>query len=286
VSARAEPPESRRVEPEPSGDVDCNKPEREAVVKKPQPRRHQQVAEHPLYPNQLMDCALAKFLAFASPSAVERLPPSARPSEPAIPVSEWGCIFSDSESSNDLSVLAHPTALNLYAISTRFPGVRTRQLWEALGDIDRRTEWDRTCEKAEMIERLDAKQTGSRRAFISYIATKGMFPIRGKIIICPFPSFYWSPNFQCYGKTAKDLVTLTVEARLPPPAERPNHMVLASASTSVENPQCPAANGYSRMEIAVSGYLVQDDEEIGGCKLTQITDFSSLGSKYYSITVG
>jgi hypothetical protein len=33
------------------------------------------------------------------------------------------------------------------------------------------------------------------------------------------------------------------------------------------------------MDISVSGYLVEDDEEVAGCKLTQITDFSSLGGQ-------
>jgi hypothetical protein len=162
-----------------------SEPEREVVVvKKRRSQPRSAVPEHPLYSNELLDSTLAKFLVYASPSSLGKLPADVRPLEISMPLSKWNRLYHDSDSPNGLTILTHPVATHLYAISTRFPGVQTRQLWEALADIDRRPEWDTTCDQAKIIERLDKKATRGRTAVVSYVAMKGMFPVRGTVQVC------------------------------------------------------------------------------------------------------
>lgn len=83
---------------------------------------------------------------------------------------------------------------------------------------------------------------------------------------------------------AKDLVLLSVASKLPmaddatSEAGKPvaDKLQIFAATTSVDHPRVPPTPAYNRMQLSVSGFLI---EEIGagGSKIVQITDLSGLG---------
>jgi hypothetical protein len=81
---------------------------------------------------------------------------------------------------------------------------------------------------------------------------------------------------------AKDLVLLSIPGRLPtasdeitttgPVAEK---LRIYCASTSVEHEKAPITPAFNRMELTVSGFLIEEEGE--GSRIVQITDLSGLG---------
>lgn len=108
------------------------------------------------------------------------------------------------------------------------------------------------CYAAEDIDSIgtDQGEGAVRQAAIDYLATKGMFPIK-----------------------ANDMVLLSVNARL----QSPGPARLVCATTSVEHPSKPVYRSYTRLALAISGFLLEDDGQ-GGCSVTQLTDLSALAS--------
>ena len=215
--------------------------------------------EHPVYTDNFLDGVLHRFLTFADPASLSVFPSveGALPLSDAIPVAEWVRLFE-----NDiLTVSSHPTLNGLYSITTIFPTLSLRSLWELMLSIESRTDWDNSCEQTQHLENIGPVCSNDglvqdRQASISYLALKSMFPIK-----------------------PRDMVLLSVLARLAPspnatgkPRER-----LVSATTSVQHDSKPAQSGYQRMTISNSGFLAEELPE-GGCRLMQISDLSGLGT--------
>lgn len=80
---------------------------------------------------------------------------------------------------------------------------------------------------------------------MQYMALRSMFPVK-----------------------AKDMVLVTAVGRLPPTDKGLRRLI--RATKSVEHPSKPAQKGYQRMELIISGFLIQDDGT-GGCVMTQVT---------------
>lgn len=214
-----------------------------------------QRVEHSVYTDSFLDGVLHRFLTFADPASLSVFPSveESLPLSDAIPVSEWVRLFE-----NDiLTVSSHPTLNGLYSITTIFPTLSLRSLWELMLSIESRTEWDNSCEQTQHLEDIgpvcsNDGQVQDRQATISYLALKSMFPIK-----------------------PRDMVLLSVLARLAPSPTGCQRLV--SATTSVQHASKPAQKGYQRMEIANSGFLAEELPE-GGCKLMQISDLSGLGT--------
>jgi hypothetical protein len=50
------------------------------------------------------------------------------------------------------------------------------------------------------------------------------------------------------------------------------------ASTSVEHERAPVTAAFNRMELSVSGFLIEEEGE--GSRIVQITDLSGLGCEF------
>jgi len=82
---------------------------------------------------------------------------------------------------------------------------------------------------------------------------------------------------------AKDLVLLSVASKLPTAADEPapgkpvaDKLQIFAATTSVDHERVPATPAYNRMQLSVSGFLIEE-VGAGGSKIVQITDLSGLG---------
>ncbi|ORY89321.1 hypothetical protein BCR35DRAFT_300452 [Leucosporidium creatinivorum] len=223
------------------------------------------------FPSSLLDDAVAKFLTCTAPEHLPLLPTTTS-SEPSTPLSAWKTLH-EAES---LKVLKHPSTSGLYAICAQFPGVPVRKLYESLTDISRRTAWDGMCRDAKEIEEVEVdvevengaegEEKGYRmlRGNVVWIGMKGMALIK-----------------------AKDMVLLSIAGRLPSstPSESPSRSESSSsaplqifcATTSFSHPSVPPKSDFNRMELGISGFLIEEDGE-GGSKIVQVTDLSGLGS--------
>lgn len=165
------------------------------------------VAEHPLYSNSTIDACLRHFLSILDPSQLAHLPNRSE-SEAVIaplPLSQWEQMLS----TDNLQVVKHPTIPHLYALSAVYPDIPLRNLWELLIDIRRRPSWDTMTSMTEDLDSIGMEEQGgaiSRQATITYLATKGMFPVK-----------------------ANDMVMLSVNARLMP-TDGPVRLVCATTS--------------------------------------------------------
>jgi len=168
--------------------------------------RSQAIQEHSLYSNDKIDACLRHFLAILDPSQLVHMPASSHEQviPAAVPLASWEQLLSTSFS----TVAKHPTIPHLYSISAYYPDVPIRNLWELLIDITGRPSWDSMCYATEEIEQIglaDQTEGATRQATLSYLATKGMFPVK-----------------------ANDMVMLSVNARLYP--EKPLRLVCATTT--------------------------------------------------------
>lgn len=193
--------------------------------------------ESKLYPRPLVDRLLWHFVSFIDPLALPLLPPSAAdPAIPACQLKQWNITYT----LDALVVRQHPDEPALYASTNYFPTVELRAIYEMLVNLEVRSSWDSLTERAEPLERLPYARGGA-----DYLALRSLFPIK-----------------------AKDLVLLSAYATLPP--TRDGRKRLISAARSVEHPtKPPGTPGYARMNIKISGFLLEEHPD-GGTSFTQI----------------
>ena len=164
------------------------------------------IPEHPLYSNEVIDACLRSFLAILDPTQLPNLAPAA--DETAVPTSVPLSAWEQLLNTPTTRVAKHPSIPFLYSISASYPDVPLRNLWELLIDITRRPSWDSMCyatEEMESIGPADQSEAATRQANITYLATKGMFPIK-----------------------ANDMVMLSANAKLLP--DSPLRLVCATTS--------------------------------------------------------
>ncbi|GAA93489.1 uncharacterized protein L969DRAFT_89262 [Mixia osmundae IAM 14324] len=235
-------------------------PKARRLKRKPKSRKSaKSKGEHPVYTDAVIDKCLYSMLAIVDPKPLGELKEPKDDTPAPIPLDQWALVH-DSERTK---VMKHPSMPQLYAISSTFPELEVRKLWEVLIDAGNRVTWDGLCEKAETVEELGprgVKADGKRQGSIAYLAMKGMFPVK-----------------------AKDMCLLSIITRLPPTAstvpdssDKPI-LRLMCATTSVEHKDRPEQSGYNRMKLAISGFVAEEDGH-GGSRLIQITDLSGLGS--------
>ncbi|GAA5917774.1 hypothetical protein JCM5296_005042 [Sporobolomyces johnsonii] len=224
------------------------------------PRRSERTAALPssppsLFPAAKLDSTVADFLSTTEPAFLAHLP-DAQPttSIPPLSLSSWTKVYSQ----DAISVLQHPSVKTLYGISAVFPDVPLRKLYETLVDVGTRSTWDSMTQGADEVERFEVQ---GRRGNISHMRMKGMAMVK-----------------------AKDLVLLSVAGRLPMASDHPtpalpvaDKLRIYCATTSVEHPKVPPTSAFNRMEVSISGFMIEE-ESGGGSRIVQITDLSGLGS--------
>ncbi|KAK4054528.1 hypothetical protein OIV83_001022 [Microbotryomycetes sp. JL201] len=249
--------------------------------KKRRARRKQKKAdpattENKLFPASLCDRVVRNFLAATEPEYVKLLPPpspqdeaSSKDAPESMPLSDWKELFKE----DNLVVKQHPTANKLFALQARFPNVPIRKLFEVLTTIDKRKEYDGMTQDAKEIERFEivadaVEGNGAKREIKGaavWLAMKGMGPIK-----------------------SKDMVLLSVAGRMPTPVpidsntvsiedQKESKMRMYCATSSFEHPDYPPQSGFNRMQMGVTGFLIEEDGE-GGSNIVQVTDLSGLGS--------
>jgi hypothetical protein len=89
------------------------------------------------------------------------------------------------------------------------------------------------------------------------------------------------------------MVLLSVAGRLPSSPTTSNQsyespsnlssspLQIFCATTSFSHPSVPIKSGFNRMELGISGFLLEEDGE-GGSKIVQVTDLSGLGCRLLS----
>ncbi|GAA5965289.1 hypothetical protein JCM21900_005695 [Sporobolomyces salmonicolor] len=224
------------------------------------PRRSKRTAALPssppsLFPAAKLDSTVADFLSATEPAFLAHLP-NAQPttSIPPLSLSSWTNVYSQ----DAISVLQHPSVKTLYGISAIFPDVPLRKLYETLVDIGTRSTWDSMTQGADEVERFEVQ---GRRGNVSHMRMKGMPMVK-----------------------AKDLVLLSVAGRLPMASDHPapalpvaDKLRIYCATTSVEHPKVPPTSAFNRMEVSISGFMIEEEGE-GGSRIVQITDLSGLGA--------
>jgi len=213
----------------------------------------------PPFPVEKLDDNVANFLSTVEPSFLSHIP-HATPSTkiPPASMSTWTNLYEQ----DSITVLQHPTLKTLYGIGAHFPDVPIKKLYEVLVDIQSRSVWDTMTSGAYEVERFEV---GGKKANISHMKMKGMPMVK-----------------------AKDLVLLSIPGRLPTASDSPtttgpvaDKLRIYCASTSVEHANAPVTSSFNRMELGVSGFLIEEEGE--GSRIVQITDLSGLGCTFRSL---
>ncbi|BGP48617.1 hypothetical protein JCM10450v2_004493 [Rhodotorula kratochvilovae] len=210
-------------------------------------------APPPPFPAGKLDETVANFLHITAPTFLTHIAATSTTSIPSAPLSEWKSTYQG----DNVEVLQHPKLASLFGICATFPDVPLRQLFQVLQDVGSRAKWDSMAEGADEIERFEVE---GRRGNCLHMRMKGMAMVK-----------------------AKDLVLLSVANKLPTADDSPapgkavaDKLRIFAATTSVDHPRVPPTPAYNRMELSVSGFLI---EEVGaGSRIVQITDLSGLGS--------
>ncbi|GAA6001563.1 uncharacterized protein JCM10292_006315 [Rhodotorula paludigena] len=207
----------------------------------------------PPFPADKLDETVANFLHITAPAFLAYVPVKPSTSISAAPLADWKSTFEG----ENVEVLQHPKLASLFGICATFPGVPLRNLYQVLQDVGSRSKWDSMAQGADEIERFEVE---GRQGNCLHMRMKGMAMVK-----------------------AKDLVLLSVAGKLPVVADHPapsmpvsDKFRIFAATTSVDHPKVPPTSAFNRMELSVSGFLI---EEVGdGSKIVQITDLSGLGS--------
>ncbi|GAA5896898.1 hypothetical protein JCM8208_007120 [Rhodotorula glutinis] len=211
-------------------------------------------AAPPPFPADKLDETVANFLHITAPAFLSHISATPTTSIPSAPLSEWKSTFQG----DNVEVLQHPKLASLFGICATFPDVPIRQLFQVLQDVGSRAAWDSMSEGAGEIERFEVE---GRKGNCLHMRMKGMAMVK-----------------------AKDLVLLSVASKLPTAADEPapgkpvaDKVQIFAATTSVDHERVPATPAYNRMQLSVSGFLIEE-VGAGGSKIVQITDLSGLGS--------
>lgn len=149
----------------------------------------------------------------------------------------------------NLNVYQNPLLTTSYAISATFPRVSVRQLWETLGDLEKRLEWDKMVEG---VERVVERQGDGEE--VVWVGMKGLL---GGLV------------------GAKDLCLSSSIGRI---EDEGGTLTLVCASKSIAHPLCPSRKGFKRIKIGVSGFIISSPKLGTGSEIIQVADLSGLGS--------
>lgn len=225
----------------------------------------------PPFPTDKLDDNVANFISTVEPAFLVYLPESSCQKTrstggiPPCSVSTWTETYRDD--SRGILVAHHPSVKTLFAISCRFRDVSVHKLYDVLVDLDSRPQWDSMTFASREVERFESDD-GRYEANVSHMQMKGMPPLVKQ----------------------KDLVLLSVPGRLPRKSDdnldlgkggpTTDRMRIFCASTSVEHDQARVSPEFNRMQLSVSGFLIEQDGDDSSSRIVQITDLSGLGCEF------
>ncbi|SPO38971.1 uncharacterized protein PSFLO_04450 [Pseudozyma flocculosa] len=253
---------------------------------------------------------LHRFLSFADPDSADQLPlqrdadddPSAdhfaRHAAREVAIADWTVLYSSAPPSTSaatsngsastqqpfvptLTVRAHPDPnRNLYSVQSTIPGVSARQFWSLMATAENRRLWDSTVEEGSvhrwLAQELDSRSDGTRAGPDDSDDGEAARPrdiaeaTAARVELFRFGSIFMVAK-------ARDMVLLSVDARLPPadgaPPSAEAPLRLVSTSCCTVDPSLPPRKGYTRFPLQVGGFMVED---LGDDGLSDLPDDPSV----------
>ncbi|KAK0544402.1 hypothetical protein OC846_006084 [Tilletia horrida] len=169
-------------------------------------------------------------------------------------------------------VRTHPDPTKpLFSIQAYLPDLSARQFWTLMAESENRNLWDGSIQTVEITpleeDSLPASNCGSN-ARLEVLSFGAIFMVTAR----------------------RDMVLISVDAQLPPrPDESSSRkrdeqppLRLMSASQSVVHPAFPPRKKYSRFDLGIGGFLVEDltslDRSRSGIMVTQISDLGTAAT--------
>ncbi|TKY90832.1 hypothetical protein EX895_000830 [Sporisorium graminicola] len=221
---------------------------------------------------------LHQFLAYADPESASLLPltdnddaSSSIPAaldrvDPEIPIPEWNVLYTTTSPpatpggfASSITVRSHPDPNRfLFSVQSTLPGVTARQFWSLMASAENRKLWDNTVEEAAVKRWLSNEpRLSSNAAPVSSLTTEIARAVAARVELLRFGSIFMVAK-------ARDMVLLSVDARLPPKQSSSDsgagqgRLRLVSTSQSVIDPSLPPRKGYTRFELKTGGFMVED----------------------------
>ncbi|PWZ01400.1 hypothetical protein BCV70DRAFT_198830 [Testicularia cyperi] len=231
---------------------------------------------------------LREFLAYADQEAASLLPLSDttdtsldEATEPEIPIPQWNVLYStasattpssDDAFASSIVVRSHPDPnRHLFSVQSVIPGVTARQFWSLMASAENRKLWDNTVEEGSVKRWLANELAASPSSSVSTETANSQSSsspngsssadiaesLAARVELLRFGSIFMVAK-------ARDMVLLSVDARLPPkslssdqsPEDGPLRLV--STSQSIVDPSLPPRKGYTRFELRTGGFMVED----------------------------
>ncbi|BGP16615.1 hypothetical protein JCM10213_000469 [Rhodosporidiobolus nylandii] len=218
-------------------------------------------APQPPFPREKLGETVANFLSITDPAFLSYLPSAMKPTTtiPSAPLSSWTSTYA----AGDLEVLQHPSLKSLFGICCTYPEVPLRALYETLADVEGRAVWDSMTASGEELERFEVE--GGRRANVLWMKMKGMAMVKAKdLVLLSVPGTFPSPSHPSGPSSAS----------APSTAPLAPHLRCFCATTSVLHPRAPVTPEFNRMELAVSGFVIEEANGGRGSRIVQIVDLN------------
>ncbi|CDS00618.1 hypothetical protein, partial [Sporisorium scitamineum] len=246
---------------------------------------------------------LHQFLAYADPESAgllpltdndetsSSIPATLEPVEPEIPIPEWNILYTTTSPpatpggfSSSITVRSHPDPNRyLFSVQSTLPGVTARQFWSLMASAENRKLWDNTVEEAAVKRWLSNEPCPSSDA--PNTSSETARAVAARVELLRFGSIFMVAK-------ARDMVLLSVDARLPPKPSfsgsgvEQGRLRLVSTSQSVVDPTLPPRKGYTRFELKTGGFMVEDlgDDGVPDGLVNSQTGASELGKSPSSPT--
>ncbi|PWN23913.1 hypothetical protein BCV69DRAFT_13585 [Microstroma glucosiphilum] len=226
-----------------------------------------------------------QMLLYLDPAAASLLPvdemSATRSLHVPIPISEWNVLYSTPASSApsgskdtsfkpSIQVLSYPTSeQNLFCVRSVLPDISARQFWTLMAESGNRHLWDTTTQEG-----------GNHRFFSSELPSESpehtlAHSLAARLEYLRFGSIFMVAK-------PRDMVLLSADVRLPPTSA--SALRLVSACRSEVDPAKPPVKGYTRYDLGVGGFMVEELGTDGTTstartgKACQVTQLSNLGS--------
>lgn len=192
-----------------------------------------------------------------------------------VTLSEWPTLYASSCNAPSITVRKHPSpSRHLYSVQSTMLGVTAKQFWALMANSLNRHLWDSTMEHAAVkkwlaadIERIPDRIWKSVTQKKSYQTLAQRLAVRVELL-------RFGSIMLVAGK--RDMALVSVDTQLP---SQDNCLRLLSTSVSVENDldSIPRKRGYSRFQLNVGGFLVEDLPKSTGSPSIRVTQLSDLG---------
>ncbi|KAK0541243.1 hypothetical protein OC842_000076 [Tilletia horrida] len=203
---------------------------------------------------------------------------SSTAAEDSVALSEWDLLYASHPAALELDpaelvgssemrilVRTHPDPNTpLFSIQAFLPNLCARRFWTLMAESENRHLWDATIQNSEV------------QPFNGQHHDQG--DIKSRIEVLTFAAIFMVTK-------ARDMVLLSVDAQLPPRRSESSSSAplrLLSASQSITHPAFPPRKKFTRFQLGIGGFLVEDlpanpepsesDSAKGGIIITQLSD--------------